>query len=160
MTAVRNFISDRRRRRDLKDQLHAVWYVVFCRRHRRFTQNVHAIQAMSRDTLCWQPPPGIWCRGLSTQQARRVGQQYVPSIHVSSRFHLASIAVPLIVVFTKLDLLVNVLEADALEKGRLLHDAALKKCTLALLDKLCLTPVQRAAENNSASVAHVAVSST
>ena len=56
--------------------------------------------------------------------------------------------------FTKLDLFVNVLEADALE------DASLQKCTLALLDKLCLTPVWRAAENDTASVAHVAVSST
>ena len=61
-------------------------------------------------------------------------------------------------VFTKLDLLVNMLEEDSLEKGELFHDAALKERRLESLDKLCLTPMQMAAGGDS--VSHVAVSST
>jgi len=64
--------------------------------------------------------------------------------------------IPLVVVFTKLDLLVNMLEEDSLENGELFHAAALKARRLESLDKLCLKPVQVAAGDDS--VSHVAVS--
>ncbi|KAF8548582.1 hypothetical protein OG21DRAFT_1500930 [Imleria badia] len=121
LTTVRNFISSRRCRRDLKDQLHAVW-------------------------LCLEIP----------YAGSRLLEAGVEKFLTDRQEILGNI--PLIVVFTKLDLLHNVLEADALEKGQLLHAAALKECTLDKLDKLCLKPVRKAAANDSASVPHVAIS--
>ena len=113
---------------------------------------------MSSNTLCWWPPPGSWCGGISEAQARNFGQQYVPGAHLLALLiHLQSITVPLVVVFTKLDILVNMLEEDSLENGELFHEAALKASRLESLDRLCFKPIQIAAGD---SVSHVAVSST
>lgn len=66
--------------------------------------------------------------------------------------------VPLVVVFTKLDLLMGKLYAEALEGGKLPDDAALKERKLESLERLCLGPVRTAAGGEN--VPHVAVSST
>lgn len=71
---------------------------------------------------------------------------------------LQSITVPLVVVFTKLDLLVNTLATEALEEGELLQETASKERTSESLERLCYAPMRAAAESDS--VSHVAVSST
>jgi len=117
------------------------------------------IQAMSGDTFRWRAPPGGRCGGISEEQAPNFGQQYVPGIRLLTLLiHLQPISVPLVVVFTKLDLLVNTLETDCLEKGELFHEAALRERRQESLDRLCLKPVRTAAGSDS--VPHVAVSST
>jgi GTPase SAR1 family protein len=121
LTTVRNFISGRRCKRDLKDQLHAVW-------------------------LCLTIPyAGGRLLEAGVEEFLKCRKEILGDI-------------PLVVVFTKLDLLVNMLEEDSLEKGELFHAAALKERRLVSLDKLCLRPVQMAAGGDS--VSHVAVSST
>ncbi|KAI9574097.1 hypothetical protein HD554DRAFT_2228359 [Boletus coccyginus] len=119
LTAVRNFILDRRRRRDLQDQLHAVW-------------------------LCLAVP---YAGGRLLEAGV---EEFLKDRHQT----LGNI--PLVVVFTKLDLLVNTLETDCLEKGEPFHEAALRGRRQESLDRLCLTPVRTAAESDS--VPHVAVS--
>jgi len=66
--------------------------------------------------------------------------------------------IPLVVVFTKLDLLVNSLDVDAQKKGEVLDDPALKQLELESLESLCLRPVRAAA--GSGDLLHVAVSTT
>ena len=60
--------------------------------------------------------------------------------------------------FTKLDLLVNKLKAEALENGEILDDAAVNRRKLESLERLCLTPIRIAA--GAQSISHVAVSGT
>ena len=64
------------------------------------------------------------------------------------------LVVPLVVVFTKLDLLVNTLYAEA---GETIDDPALKERELESLERLCLRPVRAAAGSDG--LLHVAVSS-
>lgn len=42
----------------------------------------HVMQVMSDDTLCWWPPLGGWCGGISEVQAGNFGRQYVPGVHL------------------------------------------------------------------------------
>ena len=60
--------------------------------------------------------------------------------------------------FTKLDLLVNKLKAEAVENGQNLDGAAVNKRKLDSLENLCVAPIRKAAGGENAS--HVAVSST
>ena len=67
------------------------------------------------------------------------------------------VAVQLVVVFTKLDLLVNTLRAQALQAGQLPDDNALEQWKHEALEKHCLGPIRAAIGNND--VTSVAVSS-
>lgn len=66
------------------------------------------------------------------------------------------LAVPLVVVFTKLDLLVNTLEGEAMTDGEMLDRLALEERKLESLERLCLQPVRAAAGSDC--LLHVAVS--
>ena len=67
------------------------------------------------------------------------------------------VAVQLVVVFTKLNLLVNTLRAQALQAGQLSDNNALEQRKHEALEKHCLGPIQAAIGNND--VTSVAVSS-
>ena len=66
-------------------------------------------------------------------------------------------AVPLVVVFTKLDSLVNMLNTQALQTGQLLDGNALEERKREALEKFCLGPIRTAMGNDD--VLSVAVSS-
>ena len=61
-------------------------------------------------------------------------------------------------VFTKLDLLVGMLNKEAMEDGELLDDATVEKLKLESLEKHCLAPVEEAAKAENVSL--VPISST
>jgi len=78
-------------------------------------------------------------------------------IPLSTNTFIVILVVPLVVVFTKLDLLVNALEGEALTDGGMLDDLVLEERKLESLERLCLQPVRAAAGSDC--LLHVAVSS-
>ncbi|KAG8217987.1 hypothetical protein J3R82DRAFT_6160 [Butyriboletus roseoflavus] len=119
LNAARKFISNRRRMRDLKDQLHAIW-------------------------LCLTIP----------YAGGRFLEAGVEEFLKNRKEILGNI--PLVVVLTKLDYLVNRLEAEALEEGEPLDETTLRAPTSESLEKFCLAPLRATAGSDS--IPHVAVS--
>ena len=60
--------------------------------------------------------------------------------------------------FTKLDLLVNKLKAEAIENGEILDDATVNQRKLESLERLCFAPIRIAA--GAQNISYVAVSGT
>ena len=123
-------------------------------RYRRLKK--YTMQAMSGDTVCRRSGCGGWGGGISKGQSTNFGQWCV-SRHIQILCTYL-FAVPLVVVFTKRDLLVGKLNLDARENNKRLDDAAMKKREQESLEELCLAPVWKAA--GPGNLSHVVVSST
>ena len=115
------------------------------------------MQALSGDTLCRGSPHRSRCRKIPKGQTWHSGKQYVGNRDVSTAL-IDPLSVPLIVVFTKLDLLENMLRAEALVDRKILDEDTLHIRKNELLNRACFATVQKVTGN--ANLPYVTLSST